>query len=562
MADLRFFVTKEGTLNKGGSGNDTVFTFTGVQSSDTIKGVDGNDLISFANQTDTQTVKSVMINSLSAGGNTAGVLNAIWGGGAYETDGTLANATFTAGQVQLSAGWDSTVRQVTASADVQALLATGIQTMNTTLIQGGLGNDSVYLGDQLGAFNSNSIKGGAGNDILGTFNSGAATTGELKQFSGGALKGGNGNDTIFVNVSATSANSFKINGGAGNDSVQFSGVIDVGTALVGGGAGNDTVTLNLDTAKSVTLNGGNGSDSIIYSAENISNKLLVNGGTDSGNDTIRLDLGVSSAATVDGGLGNDFITVSGGNADGGGSQFLGNGGNDTIFFESAGASNLSGSTIEGGAGNDSILLEGLRADSFKSALIKGGAGKDTITIHDHIAEGSAAADGVSIKGGAGADSITLSAVEDTAGASGTFVFTNYSESTLAETDTLTFNTAALSADSDAGFASARILVNVAAGLNTGVSAAGAAGTVSASGGYVVFSGFGDNSLTARVSAINAGYTTTGDFAVFTTNNTTRYLFVQGGTTDLVARLADADTLTAGADGAKLARSGNTLSFGT
>jgi Ca2+-binding RTX toxin-like protein len=47
MADLRFFVTKEGTLNKGGSGNDTIFTFTGIQSSDTIKGVDGNDLISF-----------------------------------------------------------------------------------------------------------------------------------------------------------------------------------------------------------------------------------------------------------------------------------------------------------------------------------------------------------------------------------------------------------------------------------------------------------------------------------------------------------------------------------
>ena len=51
------------------------------------------------------------------------------------------------------------------------------------------------------------------------------------------------------------------------------------------------------------------------------------------------------------------------------------------------------------------------------------------------------------------------------------------------------------------------------GLTTGVSGAGAVGAVSASGGFVVWSGYSDNSLTARVSAINAGYTTTGDFAV-------------------------------------------------
>ena len=83
-------------------------------------------------------------------------------------------------------------------------------------------------------------------------------------------------------------------------------------------------------------------------------------------------------------------------------------------------------------------------------------------------------------------------------------------------------------------------------------------TVSASGGFVVWSGYSDNSLTARVSAINAGYTTTGDYAVFTTDNTTRYLFVQGGTNDIVARLSDDNQLSAG--NASIIRSGNTIGF--
>ena len=97
------------------------------------------------------------------------------------------------------------------------------------------------------------------------------------------------------------------------------------------------------------------------------------------------------------------------------------------------------------------------------------------------------------------------------------------------------------------------------GLGTGVTGAGAVGQVSASGGFVVFSGYSDNSLTARVSAIDAGYTTTGDFAVFTTNNTTRYLFIQGGATDLVARLSDEDSLSAGL--VAITKSGNSIGFG-
>ena len=86
-------------------------------------------------------------------------------------------------------------------------------------------------------------------------------------------------------------------------------------------------------------------------------------------------------------------------------------------------------------------------------------------------------------------------------------------------DTLTFSTAAISAGLGS-FDSSQILVNIGMGLGTGSTGAGAVGQVSASGGFVVWSGYSDNSLTARVGAIDAGYTTTGDFAVFTTDGTT------------------------------------------
>ena len=60
MADLRFFVTQEGTLNQGGSGNDSIFNYTGTFSSDTVKGSGGNDLISFANQTTARRIVAVL----------------------------------------------------------------------------------------------------------------------------------------------------------------------------------------------------------------------------------------------------------------------------------------------------------------------------------------------------------------------------------------------------------------------------------------------------------------------------------------------------------------------
>ena len=269
-----------------------------------------------------------------------------------------------------------------------------------------------------------------------------------------------------------------------------------------------------------------------------------------------MKLGAASATSVYGGAGNDSIVLSG-STDGGGNLFtLGDGG-DTIFFQSAGASSLSGATVDGGAGADSINIGAVSAGAANSALIKGGAGDDTINFTDLRLAGSAGAVATTIKGGAGADVLQISAVGSGAGAgSAIFAYDAFSESTLSGMDTLTFSTAAVSAGLGS-FGSSQILINVGMGLNTGVSGAGAVSQVSASGGFVVFSGYSDNSLTARVSAIDAGYTTTGDFAVFSTDGTTRYLFVQGGTTDLVATLSNEDSLSAGGT---IIRSGNTIGF--
>jgi hypothetical protein len=546
MADLRFFVTQEGTLNQGGSGNDTVFTFTGTYSADTLKGVAGNDLISLTNQTTAASIRAI---SNSAG--TAGSLKAFYSG-AYESAGSIAETIFTA-ETSQSAGTNTEV-----SASVQTLQSTGIAVLRSSLLAGGEGNDSIYLGDQITIFDGVSVGGGKGNDVIGTFNSGGTITGRVAALSGGQIRGGDGNDTVFVNATGESARQFRVVGNGGNDSVQFSAIsAEILSGLVGGGAGNDSVVVQAASAFNSTIRGGAGNDSIdvIFSA--VTTNALIQGDASgsTGNDTIRLALDTYSSTTVDGGLGNDSIVLSG-VVDNGSNLIDAGGGNDTVYFQTAGADSISGSTIVGGAGNDSILFAAQSAGAFQSGLIKGGAGNDTIAILDNIAEGSAGAVAASIKGGAGKDSLNASAV-GVGGGSATFVFSKFSESTLDGMDTLTFNTAAVSAGTT--FASSQININVAKGITTGVSGAGAVGQVSASGGFVVWSGYTDNSLTARVSAINAGYTTTGDFAVFTTDNTTRYLFVQGGTTDLVARLSNDNQLTAGLG--TLQKSGNTIGLG-
>ena len=242
--------------------------------------------------------------------------------------------------------------------------------------------------------------------------------------------------------------------------------------------------------------------------------------------------------------------------DGGSNLYLADAGKDTVFFQSAGESDISGSTIKGGAGNDSILIQSLSAGVATKSVIYGQKGDDTITFESTHVGGSAGSDNLSIQGGLGADSITNSGIGAQSG-TGIFNYAKYSESTLDSMDTITFNTAAI-ASAGGSFASSRVRFNITTGTVTLVTGAGASGQISAASGYVLFSGYSDNSLTARVSAIDASYTTTGDAGIFTTDNTTRYLFVQGGTTDLVVRLSDENQLSAGLGA--IYKSGNVIAL--
>jgi hypothetical protein len=563
MANLRFFVTQEGTLNQGGSGKDTIFNFTGQFSSDTVKGAGGNDLISFANQTTAVGIHGGITALGSAGSFTAGFAKAIYSGANVAAGVIAANLTAIS---SMSAAVTGTYREV--SATVQSLQQTGIATIRGGVIGGNTGNDSIYLGDQVTTFNKAFVGGGAGNDLLGTFNSGASTAGFLNaNFSGSTIAGGNGNDTVFVNLSAGSATENLLAGNSGNDSVMLSSTnAEINSGRILGGGGTDSVVVDIDTAKNVTIRGGDGKDSIdlTFSAGRVSTLIEGDSTNGSGADTIRIQMGLAgnSSNTINGGDGADSIVLSGTTAADGGSNILNAGtGADTVFFQSAGEGYLSGATIKGQMGNDSILIQSMSAGTVNSSIIYGNKGNDTITLGglaDAANRGrSAGSQNLTIQGGAGADLLTNSGF-NTAGGTGIFAYKSLSDSTLDSMDTVLFSTAAVSAGATTNvFVSSQVRIHVATGSLS--LASGGSGAVSASSGYIVWSGYSDNSLTARVSAIDANITTTGAAAVFTTDNSTRFLFVQGGATDLVVKLASADNLSAGQ--ANVAVSGAIIGFG-
>ena len=194
-----------------------------------------------------------------------------------------------------------------------------------SIIAGGKGNDSIYLGDQLATFDKTSVNGGAGNDILGTYNSGASTAGDVAQFTGGEIRGGKGNDTVFVTVSAASATDFKVVGNAGVDSVAFSATNEANSGFVGGGADADSVHFARCYSIDTTIKGGDGNDTINVASTTTTTRDLIEGDSidaGTGVDTLNLDLGTVSATSVYGGDGNDSIVLSG-LADGGSNLYAG-----------------------------------------------------------------------------------------------------------------------------------------------------------------------------------------------------------------------------------------------
>ena len=446
--------------------------------------------------------------------------------------------------------------------------------------------DSIFI--QSAAVKGSELLGLAGNDTINLTEGAAADTSAV----GIVARGADGNDLFIASsLGAFSAGNHSFIGGAGNDTLTFSGtngdwlkgnegadrVVLSGTgafsAIALGGGADELVLESATTVNRVSL--GDGHDKISASTILFATAASLIGG--GGRDTIDLTIGDASISTafINGGGLQDSITLDGIEA---GTTIKGMGGADTITlsgdvdggsaFIAAGAGNdlvtISGltteSTVAGGSGNDTIVL----ADNIEdqSAQIFGGSGNDSIHF-DALTEDDTYAK-ISIAGGLGADSITFSA-DGTIGSGevlGTLTYSSFSESNLESLDVLDINGAIVSGaldGIDVGIDFTDALTSVAI---TEQSAAVLLGNATFSGNIasnvVTLSGstFNVSSVTAVAGTVDTLTLAGGKGAavLFSTNGGDDYVFVQGG----VAGVADDSVISLGdLSGATMAFAGNT-----
>ena len=556
MANQRLFANQEDVLVQGGSGNDTIGVYTGRYSSTTIQGQAGKDWIYFGN---TETAVTITVSGVAA--KTAGNSTQIIRNGSNFSAGSFI-ATDT-GATVITAGNLSTGLIFTA------LSQSGAETIQKSLIGGNKGNDTISFGPQVGLFSANTVRGGQGDDLIGTFGSSHATSNMSIQtgLEGSEIQGGNGNDTINFDLSGTLTGSgFTIGGNSGEDSIMFSAATIVAKAGgIKGGKGNDTISfLNGKSALNFTVNGGAGNDVLNVSVSGKFEKGLIASDKDNtveGNDTINISGSAMSGSTIIGGGGNDSIVFTAMDADVSG-LVQGGKGNDFIQI-GTGVANFKDTTFKGGQGNDSISFingEAGEGTFLNSGYIFAGAGDDTINLLATLAT-TAGIVATTIEGGAGADKLSISGVNKAGSA--TFLYSALSESTSASMDTIIFAKSA-SLGSAAAIGSAAINFKLTETVTLANGSGDATTGVTAQSGLVVFdNNLVDQDLGVRVTELDAAFTTTGTVAVFTVDGTNQFVFVQGGATDGVVKLGvDSALMSAGQFGrtGTIHASGTTFGF--
>ena len=512
---------------------------TAEQSSTNVYGLAGNDVISFAALGDTvtgsaQAATTVTVDFHATGGATASastiISGAIVGNSATytfsaTTTGHTANAASGAGGFTVD-GSAKTAAFLTSQRSVRYIVGSTVDAAD--------GNDAVYLGNEIISLSASTLAGGAGNDTIGfwTYNDQSAAS--------------------STNTTAATVNAAFFDGGAGNDTIDLShdagGLIKATT--VQGGQGADTITLSADAStvvSSVYVLGGGGNDTIVsdFQADSIGNTVAGGGGADSltvnvastasatlilgdalnsidaydGADTIVFSAAASTAVTIQGMGGNDYVTADVGA--GGGTLIQTNVGDDSVYF----SGDFDSSQIQLGAGNDLLVMSaanaGFGGTDVNSAYIYGGGGNDTIKF---IADISSAGG----YEGAGADVFSADDSDVVSGAAFTFGYSAASDSTLTAMDTIAFMGAStvdtfrfnyLPGSTDAGSFSAT--------------------NATASNGFVTFTSTYAADVTARASYVDSQMTTAGASVVFRDGSNINYLFVQGGSDDLVVALGDA-----------------------
>ncbi|MEK8031018.1 calcium-binding protein [Ideonella sp. DXS29W] len=252
--------------------------------------------------------------------------------------------------------------------DGNALDNTMSDWIGSDLLVGHDGNDTLHGGTVLSPGSSDTLDGGAGDDVL---------TAGLHAYSSDELIGGDGNDSLTVMAGANA-----LHGGDGDDVLQggSGGMYHGASDYLDGGAGNDT--LSGGGAQS----GGDGNDLMSFS-------IASNAEGGAGDDVIRGSGGVGyQSLWVDGGIGNDAIDVTSLN-----NHLTGWGGdgNDTL----RGGTLVGNLSLVGGAGDD--IITGYRMTPSSSVMtLSGGDGRDTIT--GTLTNGQCVVDG-----GAGDDTLQV-----------------------------------------------------------------------------------------------------------------------------------------------------------
>lgn len=399
----------------GHDGNDTLFV--GAGENDNVDGQNGNDLVLVAGGTGITSVAGGADNDTLRFDGTAGndnivvtsfgsgferlEINGLGGDDTLSASGLFSNG-FAAMQFDGGSGNDSVVGIGSS---------TPLSLFPITLL-GGDGNDTLSANPtSLTAFPL-TLVGGDGDDSL----VGSSASDQLQDGGDGSTTAfaGGGADTLtvtgdslgnLIHVSAIGVNNVSVNGGDGDDTIQFD--LDANSfainLTVNGQGGNDSIEAGFisGTSLAISLFGGDGNDTI--SGSSVGDTISGDGGDDSllgnvGNDSITGDVPFSSVAgsdTIVGGDGNDTLigdndSLIGGNdlLDGGNGndsvegnlgndEILGGDGDDTLMGNEAREdgseiTTLDADTIDGGIGNDSIF------GGFRSDFLDGGDGNDTV----------------------------------------------------------------------------------------------------------------------------------------------------------------------------------------
>jgi hypothetical protein len=231
------------------------------------------------------------------------------------------------------------------------------------------------------------------NGVVSLVGTSGVDTAIISAITSNLYVGAQGANDVFQLALANGTNlasAFSVNGGAGNDTLNFgAGSTLTGSTINGDGgtgvAGNDAITLGTISASDVSA--GSGDDTIAFANAQTS---VING--NAGVDTITVNAGSVFSSSIFGGQGADTIGAA---------------------FAATVASNFVYATINGNKEGDQILLT---ATGFTNSTVFGGQGGDVITLTS-TAAGAAAANtgtvGFLAYGDLGNDVITTSSGQDT-----------------------------------------------------------------------------------------------------------------------------------------------------